>query len=155
VSPTFELDQQSPEQARGGELLVASSEQPHELSATSPLPTDEYGHVVTADLEQFTPHVLPTDSLGREIRPVVFFNGSQLRTDSELNYYDQLGRKVQRDEEQRALGPDGKVLRMDARGNFVYPPLDKYCIGKETVLIAPIIQIWRANADRRKSASSL
>jgi hypothetical protein len=95
------------------------------MVATSPLPTDEYGNVVTADLEQFTPRVLPTDSLGREIRPVVYFNGSQLRTDADMNYYDPLGRKVERDEEQRALGPDGKPLKMNARGNYVYPPLDR------------------------------
>lgn len=158
MSPTFELDQQSPEQARGVELSVTTGEQqPHEVSATSPLPTDEYGNVVTADLEQFTPHVLPTDLLGREIRPVVFFNGSQLRTDSELNFYDPLGRKVQRDEEQRALGPDGKVLRMDARGNFVYPPLDKFVGAKDRCQknASSNSQIWRTNAHRCKLASSL
>jgi hypothetical protein len=97
-----------------------------EEGGTSPLPTDEYGQIVTADLEeQLAGHVLPTDSLGREIRPVVFFNGSELAMRRDGDYYDQMGRKVERDEEQRALGPDGKVLRMDARGNYVYPPLDR------------------------------
>uniref|UniRef100_A0A183CGU0 DUF4237 domain-containing protein n=1 Tax=Globodera pallida TaxID=36090 RepID=A0A183CGU0_GLOPA len=73
-----------------------------------------------------TVHVLPTDTLGREIRPVVMFNGTQLQTDGLGNFYDQMGRKVERDEEQRALGPDGQVLKVDTDGNWVYPPLDKY-----------------------------
>lgn len=93
---------------------------------TSPLPTDEYGHLIIADLEDHVPpRVLPTDAIGREIRPVVFFNGTQLRMDEDGNYLDQLGRIVVRDEEQQALGPDGQLLKLDANGNYVYPLLDK------------------------------
>ena len=97
-----------------------------EVTATSPLPTDEYGHLIIADLEDhLPPFILPTDAVGREIRPVVFFNGSQLRMNEDGNYLDPLDRIVARDEEQRALGPDGQLLRLDAYGNYVYPLLDK------------------------------
>lgn len=87
-------------------------------------PTDAISFRPSDDLA-VSAHILPTDSLGRELRPVVLFNGSALRSDGDGNYFDQMGRIVERDEEQRALGPDGRVLKVDADGNWVYPPLDK------------------------------
>lgn len=105
VSPTYEIDQQTPEEvsSTGG-----VTEAP--LEPTSPLPTDEYGQrivVGTTSPDQLLPY--PTDSLGREIRPVVLYNGSALPTDASNNAYDPRGEVIPRDDEQRPLGPDGKV----------------------------------------------
>uniref|UniRef100_A0A915MVF1 Uncharacterized protein n=1 Tax=Meloidogyne javanica TaxID=6303 RepID=A0A915MVF1_MELJA len=110
ISPTFEL---LPEQALEGKVPLISQVTPLkpliEVTASSPLPTDEYGNLIIADLEDhIPPHILPTDAVGREIRPVVYFNGTKLRMNEDGNYLDPLGRIVTRDEEQRALGPDGQ-----------------------------------------------
>uniref|UniRef100_A0A1I8AYI8 Protein-tyrosine-phosphatase n=1 Tax=Meloidogyne hapla TaxID=6305 RepID=A0A1I8AYI8_MELHA len=128
ISPTFEL---APEQAVEGKVPFISQISPLppliEVTATSPLPTDEYGNFIIADLEDhIPPHILPTDAVGREIRPVVFFNGTKLHMNEDGNYLDPMSRIVARDEEQRALGPDGQLLKLDANGNYVYPLLDKY-----------------------------
>uniref|UniRef100_A0A914HSM9 Uncharacterized protein n=1 Tax=Globodera rostochiensis TaxID=31243 RepID=A0A914HSM9_GLORO len=135
VSPTFELEQQRPKEVdlrpgpSGITVTPPTSRAGMEETEAKPSPSirpTELFNIRAGDDLAATVHVLPTDTLGREIRPVVMFNGTQLQTDGLGNFYDQMGRKVERDEEQRALGPDGQVLKVDTDGNWVYPPLDKY-----------------------------
>lgn len=111
VSPTFELEQQWPEEmdlgVGGRPAITGDRVTPHPPSptsasaeippvATSVRPTDSFAIKAGDDLSA-TAHVLPTDSLGREIRPVVMFNGTKLREDAEGNFFDGMGRKVGRE----------------------------------------------------------
>lgn len=89
--------------------------------------TDKSGHVVSIiSSENDFQSLYPTDKIGREIRPIVFFNGTALSTDTTYVAFDSRGQPVVRDDENNALGPDGKQLKKNNDGNFVYPPIDKF-----------------------------
>lgn len=90
----------------------------------SVLPTDKYVNIMTVAPEEIK--IVPTDELGREIRPIVYFNNTLLPTDEYQNTYNVLRQKIERDDENRAIGPDNKPLRLNNDGFFVYPPIDKY-----------------------------
>lgn len=93
----------------------------------SPLPTDDYGNTITVSITDKSPiKIIPTDELGREIQPIVYFNNTPLPTDAYLNTFNRLGQKIVRDDENRAIGPDNKALRTNTDGAYVYPPIDKY-----------------------------
>jgi hypothetical protein len=55
----------------------------------SPYPTDESGRRVTGlSISDDDALILPTDALGREIHPVMFFNRTRLPTDDDHHPYD-------------------------------------------------------------------
>lgn len=80
----------------------------------------------------FDLEIYPTDSLGRDIRPIVYFNRTLLPTDSYHNTFNQLGQLITRDDENRPVGPDGRPLRKNDDGHFVYPLIDAYGQPKPT-----------------------
>ncbi|KJH47474.1 fibronectin type III domain protein [Dictyocaulus viviparus] len=83
----------------------------------NPLPTDSSGNFVTVPREG----ELPTDESGNVIYPVTKADGSPLATDSSGNYVTDEGTIIEKDEEGRPLGPDGRVLPTDETGNYIYP----------------------------------
>ena len=87
---------------------------------SSPLPTNFYGQFV---LGRQQVEVLPTDSLGYPIHPVVFPDGQLLPTSSTGLFLDtEKGEELARDEQGRPLGSGGKPLAQNARGQFVFRP---------------------------------
>lgn len=121
MSPTFDLDLQK---AVNIDINNVSSGGSFKGSDASFLPTDEYGNIMTVAPEEIK--VSPTDELGREILPIVYFNNTPLTTDDYQNTYNVLGQKIDRDDENRAIGPDNRPLRLNNKGSYVYPPIDKY-----------------------------
>lgn len=92
------------------------------------LPTNESSNSVSIsnnnNLEKI---IYPTDEIGREIRPVLFFNGTVFSTDPTTHAaYNPQGQLIKIDDDNNPLGPDNKPLKKNNDGNFVYPPLDKY-----------------------------
>jgi hypothetical protein len=64
-------------------------------------------------------------SLGREIKPIVRIDGSRLPKDDEGNTLNQLGNRIDYDDQSQPLGPDNQVLPKNSRGEWLYPELDK------------------------------
>ncbi|KAI1721109.1 fibronectin type III domain-containing protein [Ditylenchus destructor] len=149
VSPTLDdlTQQQRPEEVSH---TTAPPSDIYSGPRTSPLPTDQYGNVITVQpsaAEEEARQVFPTDEMGRELRPIVWFNGTALPTDASFTAHDSQGRPIERNEDNEPLGPDGKVLRVNQKGEYVYPPVDKYgqVLPTDRTNFRPIYTV--ANAD--------
>lgn len=86
------------------------------------LPFGEDGNIIFA--EQATEKIAPTDVTGRIIS-IVWPDKKLLSTDASGYYVDNLGRRINMDEQGRPIGPNGIVLPTHDQ-MFVHPQLDKW-----------------------------
>uniref|UniRef100_A0A0R3RV16 Fibronectin type-III domain-containing protein n=1 Tax=Elaeophora elaphi TaxID=1147741 RepID=A0A0R3RV16_9BILA len=93
-----------------------------EKYASSPLPTDEFGHaIVVPTSEQI---VLATDEYGHVIYPIKDASGRLLPMNENGLVMDRLGRIVEFDDYGKPIGPDRKPLPTDESGAYIYPDID-------------------------------